>query len=179
MIIQKYSPNFSSRDGYKIEIISIHIMAGTLAGTDSWFANPASQVSAHYGIGKNGEVHQYVADENKAWSNGKAFDPTFKLCKPDVNPNLYTLSIECEGYDLKDAPTTLISALTALLTDLCNKWAIPKDRDHIIGHNEINSLTRPNCPSTDKTLLDKIVAQLNPKTLEQKKADIIKLVQEL
>jgi N-acetyl-anhydromuramyl-L-alanine amidase AmpD len=41
-------------------------MDGTLAGTDAWFTNPASQVSAQYGIGKNGEVHQYVKEEDTA-----------------------------------------------------------------------------------------------------------------
>ncbi len=58
-IIQKKSPNFwVGRKGYRPEAIVIHIMDGTLVGTDSWFANHTSQVSSHYGIGKNGEVHQ-------------------------------------------------------------------------------------------------------------------------
>lgn len=59
-ILWKGSPNFSSPKGYKTIAIVDHIMAGTLSGTDSWFANPASQVSSHFSVGKNGEIHQYV-----------------------------------------------------------------------------------------------------------------------
>lgn len=183
-IIQKLSPNFTvGRNGYKIEILCIHIMAGSLSGTDNWFANPISQVSAHYGIGKTGETHQYVAEENKAWANGKVNNPTFKLYKPNVNPNLYTISIECEGYDLKDSPETQLNALVALLTSLCDKYAIKPSRDTIIGHYEVDGLRKANCPTTDRTFLDKIVARLNPKlnpkTLEQKKAEIIFLINAL
>jgi N-acetyl-anhydromuramyl-L-alanine amidase AmpD len=66
-IIQKKSPNFwVGRKGYRPEAIVIHIMDGTLIGTDSWFANHTSQVSAHYGIGKNGEIHQYVQENDTA-----------------------------------------------------------------------------------------------------------------
>lgn len=55
-IIWKGSPNFSSPKGYKVLAIVDHIMGGTLAGTDAWFANPTSKVSSHFGVGKNGEI---------------------------------------------------------------------------------------------------------------------------
>jgi len=45
----------------------LHIMEGTLAGTDSWFKNPSSQVSAHFGIGKDGTVYQWVDTAFVAW----------------------------------------------------------------------------------------------------------------
>ncbi len=39
-IVWKGSPNFwSGRQGHKPEGIVIHIMAGTLIGTDAWFNN--------------------------------------------------------------------------------------------------------------------------------------------
>jgi hypothetical protein len=44
-----------------------HIMQGTLAGSDSWFRNPAAQVSAHFGIGRSGEVIQWVDTSDTAW----------------------------------------------------------------------------------------------------------------
>ena len=48
-IIKKPSPNYSTgRLGYRPEAIVIHVMDGTLVGTDSWFANPQSAVSAHW-----------------------------------------------------------------------------------------------------------------------------------
>src|SRR5215475_2671876 len=45
----------------------VHIMQGTLAGTDSWFHNPESNVSAHFGIGADGTVYQWVDTANQAW----------------------------------------------------------------------------------------------------------------
>lgn len=157
-MIQKPSPNFTSgRSGQKPEVIVLHIMAGTLVGTDSWFSQPQSQVSANYGIGLSGEVHQYVQDSDTAWAQGRVSNPSFSLYKPGINPNAYCLSIEHEGYDLSKNPDAQINATVELIKSLCSKWNIPIDRDHIIGHYQIYSL-KPNCPATDKSIIDRIIA---------------------
>lgn len=158
-IIQKKSPNFwQGRKGYRPEVVVIHIMDGTLAGTDSWFANPASQVSAHFGIGKNGEAHQYVKEEDTAWHAGRIDAPSWKLIKPSsVNPNLYTIGIEHEGKP-GDAWTDAMKQSSAeLIREICTRWQIPIDRDHIIGHYQIFS-KKPNCPATDKKIIDELIA---------------------
>lgn len=47
------SPNKDKgREGYRPEAIVIHIMEGTLKGTDAWFSNEESGVSAHMESGK-------------------------------------------------------------------------------------------------------------------------------
>ena|ERR1035437_7143402 len=163
-IIQKITPNFKvGRSGYKPEIIVLHIMDGTLSGTDSWFADKVSQVSSNYGIGFNGEIHQYVKDEDTAWCQGLKIPPInkplFKLYKPNTNPNDYCLSIEHEGNDLSIVHEAQINASVALIQSLCAKWNIPIDRDHIIGHYEIDPIRKPNCPATDKSIIDRIVRQ--------------------
>jgi hypothetical protein len=43
-------------------------MAGTLAGTDSWFRNKAAQASAHFGTGKAGALYQWVDTADRAWA---------------------------------------------------------------------------------------------------------------
>lgn len=156
-IIQKPSPNFGDRKGHQPKLVVIHVMDGTLAGTDSWFAIPASQVSAHYGVGKNGEIHQYVDEKNSAWHAGRVNNPTFKLYQDGVNPNLYTIGIEHEGIDLSKAPLNELQASAELLKSICDRWAIPIDRDHVIGHYQVYSL-KPNCPATDKTVIDRIIS---------------------
>lgn len=51
-IIWKGSPNhYVGRNGYGVTHITLHIMVGYLAGTDSTFASQSSRASAHYGIG--------------------------------------------------------------------------------------------------------------------------------
>lgn len=157
-IIQKPSPNFGDRKGHSIQIIVVHIMDGTLAGTDSWFATPLSQVSSHYGIGLNGEIHQYVKDDKEAWTEGNIRNPSAKILIPNVNPNLYCLSIENEGHDISKAPMMQLNCLVELIKSLSLKYSIPMDRNHIIGHFEIDSVVKNNCPSPDHSIMDKIVA---------------------
>jgi len=56
-IIFKPSPNYESgRYQYQLIAIVIHIMEGTLNDTDSRFAEPTSKLSAHYGVGQNGDI---------------------------------------------------------------------------------------------------------------------------
>ena len=157
-IKQVPSPNFiTGRGGFKPEIIVLHIMDGTLAGTDSWFSTPTSKVSSHYGVGLKGEIHQYVQDLDQAWTQGYHQGATFKLHKPGINPNAYCLSIEYEGQNLANAPETQINASVGLIRSLASYWKIPIDRDHIIGHYEIDPIRKPHCPATDKTIIDKII----------------------
>lgn len=63
------SPNhYNGRNGYTISHITLHIMVGTLVGTDSVFQHSGG-ASAHYGIGGNGEIHQYVSESDGSWSD--------------------------------------------------------------------------------------------------------------
>ena len=166
-IISIPSPNFSSgRKSYHPEAVVIHIMDGTLTGTDSWFKNPQSNVSAHYGIGKNGEVHQYVQEVDTAWHAGRVNAPTWSLIKPTgsgtyINPNLYTIGIEHEGDDQSDWTDEMYNTSRDLLADICKRWNIPLDRSHIIGHREIYSLK--TCPGA-KVDLNKLVDQARKKS---------------
>lgn len=80
------SPNhYSGRNGYAVTHITLHIMVGHLAGTDSVFLNPGSQASAHYGIGANGAIHQYVSEDDGSYSDA------------NFASNNSTISIEHEG----------------------------------------------------------------------------------
>lgn len=61
----------------------VHIMDGTLWGTDSWFHNPHAKASSHFGVGRDGTLLQWVDTDSKAWTEA------------DGNP--YWVSVECEG----------------------------------------------------------------------------------
>lgn len=160
-IIRKPSPHFKpGRNGYKPEAIVIHIMEGTLTGTDSWFANPASRVSAHYGVGKLGAVHQYVNEEDTAYHAGRVHAPSWKGIKPSgknayINPNFYTVGIEHEGNENSEWTEAMYSASASLVAAIAKKWSIPLDRDHVIGHHEIYSIK--TCPG-HRVDLGKLIA---------------------
>lgn len=61
----------------------VHIMDGTLEGSQAWFDNTRSQASSHFGTGKDGELRQWVDTKDRAWAQGSG--------------NRTYLSIENEG----------------------------------------------------------------------------------
>lgn len=131
--------NHSKGRSRPVDMLVIHVMEGTMAGTLSWFRNPAAQVSAHYGISRAGEVVQYVHERDTAWHAGRVLRPTARLVREraGVNPNSYSIGIENEGTG-KDPPTEAqIWANVDLIRTLCRRYAIPITRRHIVGHNEI------------------------------------------
>jgi len=143
------SPNYSaSSKKLKMTALVNHIMQGTLAGTDAWFANPASQVSSHFGVGKNGEIHQYVDLAYPAWANGGVNKPDWPLLVPGVNPNYYTVSVEHEGQSGDIMPEKQYQATLALHQWLIETLGIPVTRDNIIGHYRIDSVNKSGCPGT-------------------------------
>lgn len=147
------SPNKETgRRGFRPEAIVVHIMDGTLVGTDAWFANPKSAVSAHYGIGSAGQIHQYVAESDTAWHAGRRAQPTWRLIKPTPNPNSYTIGIEHEGHADTPWSDAMLAASTQLAAEVCNRWSVAVDRDHLIGHREIYA--RKSCPGTWLSLDD-------------------------
>jgi len=157
------SPNKErGRGGYRAEAIVVHIMDGTLVGTDRWFADPASRVSAHYGVGAGGEVHHYVAEGDTAWHAGRRYLPTWRAIKPDVNPNLYTIGIEHEGKADTPWSDAMLATSTQLAAEICNRWSIAPDREHLVGHREIYA--RKTCPGTWIDL-DRWAAQVREATL--------------
>lgn len=178
--------NCGDRGFFKPEIIVVHISTGTMASMDSWFAQPVSQASAHYAVGKDGTtVHQYVEEGLAAWANGRVINPSFKLYKWGINPNKYTISIENEGTDLSIAPDVQINLLLELIRDVARRWSIPLDRDHIIGHYQVDAVNRPFCPSPDHAVMDRLVARLQteemvsvqvPKSKEQQVRNFIRSI---
>lgn len=127
------------RNGHKPLAIVIHIMDGSLAGTDAWFNDPHSHVSSNYGIGKSGEIHQYVDEADSAAAQGIVDRPTAKvvLSNPGVNPNLLCISIEHEGFDPNPLTDEQKKSSAALIADIAKRNSLPLDSDHVIPHHSI------------------------------------------
>lgn len=157
-IIQKQTKNFfEGRRGYKPEAIVIHVMDGTLEGTDEWFASEKSRKSSHYGLNQaTGKIHQYVKEEDAAWHAGVVCDPSWVFFKQGVNPNLYTIGIEHEGRANTVWSNAIKLSSAKLIKKICQKWSIPIDREHIIGHYQICN-KKPNCPNVDKKIIQDLI----------------------
>lgn len=60
--------NFTNNGQDKVLGVVVHIMDGTLEGSEAWFNNPASQASSTFGTGKDGELRQWVDTADRAWA---------------------------------------------------------------------------------------------------------------
>ena len=65
--------------------------------------------------------------------------------KPQVNPNLYTIGIEHEGKGASEWSDAMYRSSARLIADVCTRWSIPIDRQHVVGHREIYG--RKTCPN--------------------------------
>ena len=148
-----YPNGVHGRKGYQPLAIVMHIAEGTLAGCDGWFnskvnARTNGGSSSSYAVGREGQIHQYVMEADAAWANGPVHNPSWKLLISNANPNLYTISIEHEGHTGDPWTDEMLNADVWLIRQIAHRWQIPLDRDHIIGHCEIDSVNRPRCPGT-------------------------------
>lgn len=142
------SPNhYNGRNGHTISHITLHIMVGTLAGTDSVFQR-TGYASAHYGIGGNGEIHQYVSESDGSWSDA------------NYASNNSTVSIEHEG-GMAGVPCT--RACMDASARLCADIARRQSWDHlwydglngnIWLHREIPGTDHAGCPDLAPNGLD-------------------------
>lgn len=119
-------------------------MGGSLAGTDSWFNNPASQVSAHYGVGLDGALHQYVKLEDGAWANGVLEPGNSWMGPAGINPNLLTVGIETEDKGNAAQVVTDAEYTSTLAAARLALARYPSIR-YLLAHTVISPRTRPNC----------------------------------
>jgi N-acetyl-anhydromuramyl-L-alanine amidase AmpD len=118
----------TGRGGSPVQLVVVHTMQGSLAGSTAWFADPRAKCSSHYGIGFDGTVHQYVQEADTAYHAG------------NFNYNRRSIGIELEGFAERGVfPDSMLKALYTLVRNCCDKYNIPYDRTHIIGHNEVPS----------------------------------------
>lgn len=149
----------SAGTSYVPFIIVNHISAGTMGSMDNWFTSPNNNVSsAHFGVSKDGRIHQYVDIRKMAWANGSYVDNYPKNPAPVLadmkhsNCNLYSVSIEHEGTDGTlteiqfQASVWLHHYIREQIMEIwgSEKW-FPFDEYHVIGHFQI-AKNKPNCP---------------------------------
>lgn len=66
------SPNHSPRGTIAISMLVLHATVGDYGSALAWLLNPASRVSSHYLIRKDGHIAQLVQDDQIAWHAGRA-----------------------------------------------------------------------------------------------------------
>ncbi len=146
-----YVKNFwPGRDGYMPMAIVEHMMQGTIDETFRYFNGEEGDyyVSAHYGIGRDGRIWQFVRDEDTAWANGVLNNPDTSIdwldevSREKVNPNLITLSIEYEGFSGQELTEEQYQAALFLHRQLTRRWEIPATNNFILGHDRFDGIER-------------------------------------
>lgn len=120
-------------DDYPIDRVVIHVVQGGYASALKVFKDPAHGAAAHYVVRKDGHVAQMIRE----------LDVAFHAGNRDMNER--SVGIEHEGF--VDRPQDFTAAMyegsARLTADICARYGIPVDREHIIGHVEV--------PGTDHT----------------------------
>lgn len=169
--------NHGSREGREPIAIANHITAGTRGSVYNWFVSPNNRnASSHFVVTREGEIDQYVRLESAAWTQGlnpKKGDTAFATApivkEQGVNPNLYMIGIEHEGYVQGHLSEQGVMEIVnyGLDGDLTEKqfWAscwlhkfiqtevqriygirIPLNSHNVVGHFQIDPRRKPNCP---------------------------------
>jgi N-acetyl-anhydromuramyl-L-alanine amidase AmpD len=127
-----------------VRAIVIHIAEGKAASVDSWFNSTEANVSAHFLVGLDGTIRQYVGIHDVAYHAGEAIAPTWPGYVRGQNPNTTTVGIEHEGFGLSPWPEAQLTASALLSAWLVQRFDLPVDPLHFPMHREIKA-SKP-CP---------------------------------
>jgi hypothetical protein len=115
-------------DGLAIRFVVIHDTEVDYPGTLAIFQNPLAYVSAHYVTrSADGHIAQMVETKNVAWQAGNWWI------------NTHSVGIENEGFAVDPSFYTqqLYRSLARLTRYTAERYGIPLDREHIIGHDQV------------------------------------------
>jgi N-acetyl-anhydromuramyl-L-alanine amidase AmpD len=115
-------------DGLSIRFLVVHDTEVDYDGTLATFENSHNYVSAHYVTrSSDGLVTQMVPTHDVAWHAGNWWI------------NMHSVGIENEGFALDPSYFTnqLYHSLARLTRYTAERYGIPLDREHIIGHDQV------------------------------------------
>jgi N-acetyl-anhydromuramyl-L-alanine amidase AmpD len=117
-----------------VEFVVVHDIEGSSSGCVSWFQNPQARASSHYVVNSiTGQVWQMVQEKDVAWHAG------------NLDYNRRSVGIEHEGYAYRPGFFNPVEYETSakLIRDITKRWNIARDRQHIIGNDEVPNPRRP------------------------------------
>lgn len=139
-----WSPNHGSRKGAVVDTVLLHgTGGGTFESNRLWLLAPSSGVSAHYLVGRAGEIAKLVPVQKAAWHAGRSTHP-----KPiaGVSVNQRSVGIELVHPNAASVPwpEVQLEALQWLLGEL--RAAVPTIT-WLLGHRHVAPKRKPFCPT--------------------------------
>ena len=124
---QRPSPSFDAR---KPNFVVIHHTGGSsVEGALRTLTDPATGVSSHYLISRDGRILQLVDERARAWHAGESYWAGVD----DMNSVSIGIELDNDGREPYSEP--LIAALLALLADIRTRYDIPAS--NFVGHGDV------------------------------------------
>lgn len=143
----------SGRDG-KTPILIVDHVADGYGSPFTWFNTDRGDdgSSAHFWVSRKGEIEQYRPLTDTCWANGPKKNPDLSnpiikaLVDTGSNPNPVSVAIEHEGKPEDGFTDEQMTASRRLHIWVGQQYRITLDRTHVIGHSQLDSITRARCP---------------------------------
>lgn len=129
------------RNSKKVALFVVHATEGSLQSAANRFNNPASSVSAHYGIGKRGEIEQYVNTSDIAFHAGNwAINET-------------SIGIEIEDiYDGSPPNDLQYKTIAWLISSLMKTYSLEPNEKTIQPHKNFRATLCPGDTDVNKVI---------------------------
>ncbi|MFF9318073.1 N-acetylmuramoyl-L-alanine amidase [Streptomyces sp. NPDC014735] len=112
---------------YAIDRIVVHVTQGSYRSAVQVFQDPGHGAAAHYVVRRDGHVAQMIRELDVAFHAGNR------------SYNERSVGIEHEGFvdRPQDFTAEMYGASARLAAAICERYGIPVDREHIVGHVEV------------------------------------------
>lgn len=137
----KPSPNFGDRkpQDADVNILVLHHTAmNSFNSAVDWLCNKEAGVSAHYVIGKDGEIAKLVDEDKRAWHAGRG------SWSDNNDVNSYSIGIELDNNGFEPFSAKLMKSLIELSKDIMARHNIPQH--NVIAHADM-ALARKEDPN--------------------------------
>lgn len=124
----KISPNKTSPKRSKIDMVIIHCIVGQWTAKQGcdYFAQPSTQSSANYVVGKDGSIGLCVEEKDRAWTSGgkdKDGNPirVNGISGADIDHRAITIEVASDTKHPYKITNKAYKALIDLLVDICKR----------------------------------------------------------
>ena len=131
----------------------VHTESGGESGTVAELVTSSAKLSAHYSVGLDGTLDNWIDVADRAWSNGilepgNAWAVIADECgvDPALNPNHITVTCETEdaGDPWQPVSDRQYDALLQAVLEARQRY--PESLRYLACHTDISPQSRPNCP---------------------------------
>lgn len=133
--------------------VCVHVMEGWLSTMIRWSEERPvhHQASYHFGLGMDGRIVQFVPIDTPAWHAGRRddTDPTWPLWDRNRNPGGHTVAVAREGFHDKLWTPEQTEAAIRVTAWIMGEHEITPSAETLIGHYELNPVTRAQDPGGD------------------------------